>query len=62
MSKPWGCRDRQTKPGYWAKDGAFVNDRQEVVQKVRWIEDVGSRECQYRQATPDPRCEGCTAP
>jgi hypothetical protein len=62
MSKPWGCHSQPRKDGYWAKAGTFVNERLEVVQNARWIVDVGSRECQYRKSTPDPRCEGCTCP
>lgn len=31
-------------------------------QLLTWIEDTGTKEYQYRKATSDPRCEGCTSP
>ena len=63
MSAPWGCHSKPRKAGYWAKDGTFVNERLEVIQSAIWIEDTGSKECQYRKSAPaDPRCAGCTSP
>lgn len=62
--KPWGCHSKPRKDGYWARS-VFRGHLGTLppVEGWVWIEDTGSKECQYRKSAPaDPRCLGCTSP
>ncbi len=62
--KPWGCHNTKRVHGYMVKDGIIVMDDKELglvaEQKMTYIEDTSTKECQYRKEQPaDRRCNGC---
>ncbi len=57
--KPHGCHNQPRSEGYWAKNGIDVFHGTGV-QRMKWIEDVMSKECNYsKHKTDDPMCDGC---
>jgi len=64
MDRHWGCHSQPRKDGFYVRTLQFPHDGKGAPRDGwEWMKDTGSKECQYRKATPnDPRCEGCTSP
>lgn len=60
---PYACHSKPRKDGYWAQHLWPSFDKRDLPEREYvWVDDVMTKECQYRKSTPDPRCEGCTCP
>jgi len=63
--KPYGCWNKPSSEGYWARDGLVEGkaktSKGEPVAAYRmvWVENRMSRDCRYDKKKIDERCEGC---
>jgi hypothetical protein len=57
-AKPYGCKDRVWKPGYWVKEREYSSDGRFTLVDS-FVKHTMTTACRYDLSLADPRCEGC---
>ncbi len=57
-AKPYGCKDRVWKPGYWVKEREYSSDGRFTLVDS-FVKYTMTTACRYDLSLSDPRCEGC---
>ena len=55
--KPYGCKNRTIRTGYYVKVRKYSGEKYEMVDK--WVAHNMSTDCRYDKKEIDERCKDC---